>query len=154
MTLTPLKIGDEAARCRTQRLHTKKLPDESNAVGEMIATLTRQRTGSRRNPDGASAWWTLAGPFLSWCVARGKPHARHAPASLQLEVSRFVIVARPARPERTPMPFSQSVRTGRRAVRRHQPDRKTKSRRTCAGGSSVHRRVSRRGLVVAEKNCF
>jgi len=82
MTLTPLKIGDEAARCRTQRLHTKKLPDESNAVGEMIATLTQQRTGSRRNPDGASARWTLAGPFLSWCIARGKPHARHALASL------------------------------------------------------------------------
>ncbi len=55
-----------------------------------------QKTGRNRNPDGASAWWTLAGPFLSWCVARGKPHARHAPSSLQLEVSRFVIVARPA----------------------------------------------------------
>ena len=52
------------------------------------------------------------------------------------------------RPERTPMPFSQSVRTERRAVRRHQPDRKTKSSRLRAGGSSVHRRVPCRGLLA------
>jgi hypothetical protein len=56
------------------------------------------------------------------------------------------------RSERTPTQFSQSVRTERRAVRRHQPDRKTKSRRTCADGSSVHRRVPCRGLVVIGKD--
>jgi hypothetical protein len=41
-----------------------------------------QKSGRNRNFDGTSAGWMLAGPFLSWCIARGKPHARHAPASL------------------------------------------------------------------------
>jgi hypothetical protein len=82
MTLTPPLTVKEAAQYWTQWLLAKKSPDESNAVGEMVTTLTRQRTGSRRNPDGASACRPLASPFLSWCLAKGKPHARHAPASL------------------------------------------------------------------------
>ena len=91
-------------------------------------------------------------PVMVHCERQAPCQARAGIAALK---SQPVRDRRPSRrPERTPTPSSQSVRTERRAVRRHQPDRKTKSRRSCAGGSSVHRRVSRRGLVVAEKNCF
>ena len=147
MTLTPPRIGDLAARSPAQWPLDKKSPGESNAARWNVADAPDKKPAVCRNPDGAAAWWTLAGPFLSWCVARGKPHARHAPASLQLEVSRFVIVARPAaRSGRGEILFECPHRASCRSP--SPTGQETKSRRTCAGGSSVHRRVPCRGFGV------
>jgi hypothetical protein len=69
------------------------------------------------------------------------------------KVSRFVIADHPAdRSGRERILLG--VRSERRAVRRHQPDRKTKARRSCADGLSVRRRVSRHRLLANSKDGF
>jgi hypothetical protein len=137
MTLTPPRSGCETDQSAVARLLAKK-------SGPRIKRCRWKRHQVARRP--------LAGPWLSWRVAGGgqaprQPRACFAP----MRVSRFVSPSVPP-PGADAQEFSQGVRTVRRAVRRHQPDRGTKSRRSCAGGSSVHRRVRRRGWSVLCKD--
>lgn len=92
--------------------------------------------------------WTLAGPLLTWGIPK---LASPMPAKRRL---RF-IQNQPVRNANHPADRSGRkrilwvVRSERRAVRRHQPDKK--SRRSCAGGSLVHCRVLCRSLIPSAK---
>ena len=81
----------------------------------------------------------------------GKRHASNAPASLSFNISRFVTPAVPPTGADA-NELSWSVRTVPRAGCRHQPNRRTKSRRAGVGNLFVCRRVQRHGFAFACKN--
>jgi len=81
----------------------------------------------------------------------GKRHASNAPASLSFNISRFVTPAVPPTGADA-NGLSWSVRTVPRAGWRHQPNRKTKSRRSGVGNLFICRRVQRHGFAFACKH--
>jgi hypothetical protein len=94
--------------------------------------------------------WPLAGRLLSWCIAK--------PANTLPVTRRFrFIQSQPVRNAIVPphgadiKNFSLGVRSERRAACRHQPERKTQSRRLRAGGSSGCYRASCRWFVCQKQ---
>ena len=81
----------------------------------------------------------------------GKRHASNAPASLSFNISRFVTPAVPPTGADA-NGLSWNVRTVPRAGCRHQPNRKTKSRRSDVGNLFVCRRVQHHGFAFASKS--